>query len=197
MARTHEPIDRPLWRVFPWNADAEAGEPFSPQWVPPSQGQGRFDLPGAPGGVIYFAETAAHAVAEMIHHYRGQPLDQSDLVMAAHPLALVRVAIPSELLERLADLCDPNLLARLAIRPDETASAERRTTQRIAARLHADGYGGLRWWSALRGDWHTVVLFRDRLDPRMVFEDPERLTVSHPAVREATRELGMRVGGRR
>lgn len=184
------------WRVFPWDSDAAVGEPFSPDSVPPSQGQGRFDLPGTPAGVIYLAETPEHAVAEMIQHYRGHRLEEADLRAAAHPLALVRVTLAVPVAERVVDLCDPEVLVRLGIRPDETASGNRRLTQRIAGGIHSAGYSGLRWWSALLGDWHTLVLFRDRLGAAVEFATPEPLELSHVAVRDAMRALGM-VGGQR
>lgn len=144
--------------------------------------------------MIYLAESPVHAVAERIQHFRGQPLDEADLRVAAHPLALVRVEIPERLSESLADLCDPSVLTLLGIRPDETASGSRRTTQRIAAAIHAAGYHGLRWWSALRGDWHTLVLFRETLTSPLRFEAPEPLTLSHEVVRIAMRELGIAAG---
>jgi hypothetical protein len=179
------------WRVFPWDPDAAEGESFSVGWVPRSQGQGRFDRPGVPGGVIYLAESPVHAVAEMIQHYRGQRLNAPDLRMSGHALALARVEIPEPFGARLADLCHPAILLELRIRPDETASASRRITQPIAARVHTAGYVGLRWWSALRGEWHTLVLFRDRLGRALRLHEPETLTLSHPVVLDAARELGM------
>ena len=185
------------WRVFPWDPGAEPGEPFSASWVPPSQGQGRFDLPATPGGVLYLAESPVHAVAERIQHFRGQVLDEADLRVAGHPLALGRVEIPERLFAKLADLCDPTVLIRLGIRPDATASGSRRTTQQLAAAIHSVGYRGLRWWSALRGDWHTLVLFRDKLTSPLSFESPEPLSLSHEAVQAAMRELGMRAAPQR
>lgn len=185
-----------VWRVFPWDPDAADGEPFSPTYVPPLQGKGRFDLPGVPGGVLYCAETPEHAVAEQIQHLRGQTLDEADLRIAGRGLALVPVTLPPMVRERVADLCDPEELLRLGVRPDETASRDRRLTQRIAASVHAAGHAGLRWWSALNGDWHTVVLFRDRLDSPLEYGAPERLTLDHPAVQEAARILGIRLNRR-
>jgi hypothetical protein len=162
--------------------------------VPPSQGQGRFDLPGTPGGVIYLAETMEHAVAEMIQHYRGQRLDEADLRFAGCRLALVHATIPDSVARRVVDLCDPEVLVTLGIRPDETASGNRQTTQGIAADIRAAGFSGLRWWSALSGDWHTFVLFRDRLNDTLRFGAPEPLALSDGAVRDAVRMLGMTAG---
>jgi hypothetical protein len=92
----------------------------------------------------------------------------------------------------LADLCDPATLLELEIRPDETAAASRRTTQSIAEQIHVARFDGLRWWSALRGEWHTLVLFPDRRGRRALrFDVPEPLDLSHPAVLAAMRELGI------
>jgi hypothetical protein len=186
-----------VWRVFPWDPSAREGERFSAGYVPPAQGKGRFDLPGVPGGVLYLAETPEHAVAEMIQHYRGQSVDEAELRIAGHALALVAVALPESIRREIADLCDPALLVRLGVRPDRTASRDRRATQAISAAVHAAGYAGLRWWSALAGDWHTVVLFRDRLDPAPAVGLPEPLGLEHPAVREAASALGIPLARRR
>lgn len=183
------------WRVFPWDREARAGAPFSASWVPRAQGQGRFDRPHTGAGVVYLAETPVHAVAERIQHYRGQTLDDRDLFVSGYRLALVRAEISADLFERLADLCDPATLLEMDIRPDETAAADRRTTQSIAARVYVARFVGLRWWSALRGEWHTLVLFPDRVEGLAIrFDVPEPLHLSHDAVVMASRELGIASG---
>lgn len=190
------PPDR-AWRVFPWDPAAAPGERFSPGYVPPGQGQGRFDLPGVPGGVLYAAESAEHAVAELVQHLRGQALDDADLIVAGQRLAVVAVALPDALRDGVVDLCDPAELVRLGTRPDETASRDRRTTQRIGVAVHAAGHAGLRWWSAFSGDWHTLLLFRDRIGAALAFGTPEPLTLDHAALREAARELGIGIAAPR
>lgn len=179
--------ERLLWRVFPWDRDAGEGEQYSASWLPETQGRGRFDLRGGPG-VLYLAETPEHAIAEMIQHYRGHVLEPPDLIVAERPLALVSVLVKGA---RIADLCDPRELLRLDVRPDETASAERAVTQRIAGHIRATGFDGLRWWSALSGDWHSVVLFRDRIVAPLEFGSPLSLTLAEPVVLDAMRALGM------
>jgi hypothetical protein len=183
-----------LWRVFPWDPAAAQGERFSATYVPSGEGKGRFDLPRMPGGVIYCSETPEHAVGEMIQHYRGQVLGEADLRIGGHVLALVDLTLAGEVRDRLLDLCDPEVLVRLRLRPDETASNDRKVTQSITARVHGAAYAGLRWWSALSGDWHMIVLFRDRVDPAPIYGRPEPLTMDHPAVVEAARILGIRRG---
>jgi hypothetical protein len=180
------------WRVFPWDPETVSGAPFSAGWIPPVQGQGRFDRPRIPAGVLYLAETPVHAVAEMIQHYRGQQVDDRDFIVSGHRLALVRAELAEGLAERLADLCDPATLLELELRPDETAAANRRTTQAISERIYTARFAGLRWWSALRGEWHTLVLFRDRVGRSALrFHEPEPLDLSHDAVLTAMRELGV------
>jgi len=185
-----------VWRVFPWDPGAADGDPFSATYVPSGEGKGRFDLPRIPGSVIYCSESPEHAVAERIQHYRGQVLDAADLRLGGHGLALVAVTLPGEVGSRVLDLCDPEMLVRLGVRPDETASNDRRVTQRIASQVHAQGYAGLRWWSAFTGDWHAVVLFRDRLDSPAVYSAPEPLRIDHVAVVAAAETLGIRLRAR-
>ncbi|MCY3548233.1 MAG: RES domain-containing protein [Gemmatimonadetes bacterium] len=63
-----------FWRVIPWDADVREGSRFSPSWIPPTTGRGRFDLPVACSPVLYLAESPAHAVAEALQPWRNRPL---------------------------------------------------------------------------------------------------------------------------
>lgn len=181
-----------LWRVFPWNAKARTGERFSTTYIPPVQGKGRFDLMGSAAGVLYLSEAPEHAIAESIQHFRGELLGAEELLVADQPLSLVSVELSEAIRAEVANLCDAATLVQLRVQPDQTASHDRRTTQSIAASVHAAGYVGLRWWSALSGDWHTVALFRDRLTQSLAYGEPEPLTLEHPALREAARVIGVR-----
>jgi hypothetical protein len=135
--------------------------------------------------VLYLAERAEHAVAEKLQDLRNQSLEDSDLVEHGHRLALARATLADEVFAGTADLCDPQVLARLGIAPDEIAAASRRTTQAISERLHTEGFSGLRWWSAFMGEWHTLVFFLDRLGAPPLFAPPDSLRPDHPALREA------------
>jgi hypothetical protein len=182
----------PLWRVFPWDSRAEDGAPFSARFVPGGQGSGRFDL--AAGPVLYLAEDPQHAVAEKIQRLRGLSLEAFDLLEYGNPLALVRVVLPDEVADGLLDLCDPAALVTHSIRPDEVAARSGNTTRAIAAEIHARGFHGLRWWSAFRGEWHTITLFLDRSPvDALDFSVPEALTVQHPAVVKAAEALMIRI----
>jgi hypothetical protein len=182
----------PLWRVFPWDAAAEEGERFSASFVPGGQGRSRFDLPGNALGVIYLAESEEHAVAEMIQGFRNSPhpLTDDDLTAWGHRLALARATVADATWPRIADLCDPGRLGALGVTADQPPLSDRSRTQAIAASLHRDGHAGLRWWSAFWGEWHTTVLFRDRLpDDALTYGPPVILDVASPHVLEAARLL--------
>ena len=170
------------WRVFPWDPAARANEPFSPNYIYPNQGSGRFDVSGKL--VVYFAETAVHAVAEKLQRFRGQKIDRKDLIESGQPLALVECHLGKM---KLADLCDPAVLVKHDIKPDVLASRDFAKTQRVAAALYKEGFSGLRWWSALSGDWHTIVVFQGEIE----YGKPEPLTIGHTIVQEASVALGI------
>ena len=185
-----------LWRVFPWVPDARPGEPYSPQYLPPQSGQGRFDLPHEAGvSAWYFAESPEHAVAEKVQDLRNRTLIDDFLFERGRRLALCSAHAPDVAL--VADLCDPAIPAGRSIPPDRLAYTERAVTQSIAHHLYqaADAeLTGFRWWSALRGGWHTTVLFSDRVaDEPLSFANPEALQLSTPAVAKAAEALGIEV----
>ncbi|MDB4951558.1 MAG: hypothetical protein JWM27_4207 [Gemmatimonadetes bacterium] len=181
-----------LWRVFPWDPAAPPGTPFSPQFTVPAARQvhGRFDLGTSP--VLYLAETPEHAVAEMLRPFTGRTLRPAHLRGAGHPLSLVAVTPSLEVRSGLADLTDPRVLVERGIRPDALASRDRTRTQTISRALHDAGLAGFRWWSALHGDWHAVLLFADRVPAGgLAYGTPETLATEHPAVAGAARALNM------
>jgi hypothetical protein len=143
--------------------------------------------------VLYLAERPEHAVAEKLQDLRNQSLEDSDLIEHGHRLALFEATLGEEAFAGVADLCDPDTLAGLRIAPDDVAAATRRTTQAISVGLHADGYTGLRWWSAFRGEWHTLVLFLDRLAAFPAWSGPEPLTPAHDVLRQAAESLSVQL----
>ena len=170
------------WRVFPLYPAAIPGEPFSPSHIFPQQGSGRFDVAGKL--VVYLAETAVHAVAEKLQRFRGQKIDPQDLIESGKTLALVECQLEQL---KLADLCDPATLVKYDIKPDVLASRDVAKTQGVAAALHKEGFAALRWWSALSGDWHTIVVFEGTIE----YGEPEPLAISHTAVQDASAALGI------
>ena len=72
------------------------------------------------------------------------------------------------------------------------ASRNRAATQSVSRSLFDRGVSGFRWWSALHGDWHALLLFLARIAPgEITYAEPEHLTPIHPAVVAAARELKM------
>lgn len=182
------------WRVFPWNPRVADGEPFTAAFVPGGQAYGRFDLPGEDAGVRYYAESPEHAIAEKIVRLRNQSIDDADLLEFGFRLALVEVRIDVPTRTPVFDLCSAESLRSLRIEPDETAFRDRRSTQGISQRIYDAGYVGLRWWSVFRGEWHTFALYTERVpSDRLRFEDPDPLTLDHPALRETADELGIAI----
>jgi hypothetical protein len=185
-----------LWRAFPWDPGAAPGQPFSPEYCPPQHGYNRFDLPRSERGVLYLAGSPAHAVGELVQSYRNQKLDEHDLFILGHRLALVEVTLDAAPGERIADLCDPAELVRIGTGPDQVAARERRTTQGIAEQLFGDGWVGLRWWSAFFGEWHGTVLFLDRMDADWFsYGLPEPLHLRDPVIEETAHLLGIEIAG--
>jgi hypothetical protein len=182
-----------LWRCFPWDREAAPGRPSSASYLRPGQTINRFDLDDDPP-VRYLAESADHAIGELLSIFRNTAFRQSYLRRQELPLALVQVTLSESLAARIADCTDPAVLAAHHIRPDDLAHHERSRTQAIARRLHDAGASGLRWWSALTGAWHTVVIFTDRESPGdLTFGPPRPLVADDDDVKRALEMLGIRV----
>jgi hypothetical protein len=182
-----------LWRAFPWSPDAPAGQPFSSSYRPAQSGAGRFDLPRAThASAWYLAESPGHAIGERLQDLRNRTLEPEDLEAAGHRLAVCEATVAVDAASGVVDLCDPAELVRYGIQPDWLAYRDRRVTQEISARLHRSGHSGLRWWSALAGEWHTVVLFTDRLNESgLAFETPRLVSLDDEALRSACDTLGI------
>lgn len=194
----------PFWRVFPWDAGANPGDPYTPQYILPAgvQTGGRFDLADTP--TLYLAlEDPAHALAEVLQSVRGR-----GLLRRAHlrrkvrgragrylPLAVVDTWVSESLFATLPDLGDPENLLALGIRPDDLSSRNRLVTQRVSRRLHDEhGLAGFRWWSSFKGEWHVALLYMDRVTrDEIVYGTPDPLHLPHPLVAAAAAELRMRV----
>jgi len=184
-------VRRSAWRAFPWDSAAPLGAPFTASHVPRGQTSGRFDLHDSPP-VLYLAESAEHAIGELLQGFRGRRIDLAHLRREGHPLAVASVELDRSIATRVLDLTDPATLARVGLKPDELASHQRAVTQGIARRLYAAGEVGFRWWSALTGAWHATVLFADRYDPsELPWSTPMLLTLGSPDLAAAAKMLGL------
>lgn len=191
---TPDPAAEPLWRVIPWDPRAKPGARFSPGHFPSQSGQGRFDLPvGSTGSALYLAGSGEHAIAEKIQDLRNRFVTDDLLLEHGHRLALCSATLRPGL--KIADLCDPRELLERDIPPDRLAYRDRTVTQAISERLHEDEeLAGFRWWSALFGEWHTTVLFSDRLpDDALSFGDPVPLGLEHTDLASAAAALAIEV----
>lgn len=133
----------------------------------------------------------------MLAPFRGRAFRPGHLRQKGHPLALVSVTLAPSLAGRIVDCTDPAGLADYGIRPDDLAHHDRERTQAIARRLHQRrDVTGLRWWSALTGAWHTVVIFTDR-EARgdVTFGVPRALGAGDAELARALEVLGI-VGNR-
>ncbi|MCV7259639.1 RES domain-containing protein [Mycobacterium shimoidei] len=180
-----------LWRVGPWDRSAQPDEPGHPLWVPREyQGVGRHDAPEL-YGVLYMAEKAVSAVAEMLAPFRGTgDLHPAMLVRQGRELALAEAELTDTAI--LVDLDDPAVLVTERLRPSVVATRERSATQTYARKLfaaHPDA-AGLRWWSVLEASWPQVTLF-DRAVRNLTITGVEVLSVEHQAVQEAAEVLGL------
>jgi hypothetical protein len=137
-------------------------------------------------------------VAEALAPFRGTTFRPAYLRRAGRPLALVEATLAASLVARIPDCTDPTTLSALGLRPDQLAHHDRLLTQAVARGLHdrgtpAGGPAGLRWWSALTGAWHTMVIFTDHERPgEVVFTVPRVLTPFDPVVARALSILGIR-----
>ncbi len=141
----------------------------------------------------YLAESLDHAIGEVLAAFRGTVFRPAYLRQQNRPLALADVTLTGSIAARIVDCTDPGVLAARGIRPDELAHHDRVRTQAIARRLHRGGdVAGLRWWSALTGAWHSLVVFTDREAPGDVtFGTPRELRADDADLGRALEVLGI------
>lgn len=134
-------------------------------------------------------------MAEKIGRFRGGSIGPAHLREFGLPLALVMVRVLPTDIEAVLDLCDPEILVALSVRPDAIAARDRETSQAVARTVAESGAVGLRWWSSFFGEWHGVVVFPERLANGVEFGDPRILRVGDEALADAMDRLGMRWSG--
>lgn len=185
-----------LWRCFPWDRDAAPGSPFSASYLTPGQTAGRFDMQDDPP-VRYLAESPDHAIGEVLAPFRGRAFRLAHLRQKRRPLALVPVTLSASASNRIVDCTDPAALSAHRVGPDELAHHDRVRTQAIARRIYHARTGatpptGFRWWSALTGAWHTVIVFTDRESPGdLTFGLPRELRPDDENLLRAIEMLGI------
>jgi hypothetical protein len=181
-----------LWRLLPWQADAQPTAPGGSLWFPRElQGAGRHDNPDR-YGCLYASEAPLSAVAEALAPFRGTgTLSAAMLIRAGLPLALARLDLDEHC--NVIDLDDPRVLTHVRLRPSEVATNTRAVTQAYAARIFNECLDavGLRWWSTLEASLANLTLY-DRAAEHLTLTDVTPLA-GHPALGEAAEMLGLAV----
>lgn len=179
-----------LYRLFPGIRGTGLHEAGGPLFVPRlDQGDGRHDNPDD-YGALYLSRVRASPVAEFLREYRGQGLPPRLLEHEGTPLMLA--SIDDAGLDGLIDLDEPRNLATRRLRPSRVATRERGHTQPIGLSIYQEGASGFEWWSTIEASWINVTLFEERAASRLTLaEEPERLTLDHPSVREAADVVGV------
>lgn len=177
-----------LWRVFPFLETAsDRSQPGHPLYVHPRQVRGRWDNPEY--SLLNLAEEPAGAIGESFGNLtRWSP---SMLTFPMLPGSERRLGVYrfDESVQPMCDLDDSPTLVRLGIRPTQVVVRDRRFTQALAARIHAEHrWAGIRWWSYQRPQWGLRVAWEHT---SIEIERIEALS-DHPALHEAADALAKR-----
>lgn len=188
-----------VYRVFPHLSSAERGDSGDAMYVHRPQGRGRLDNPDR-YDTWYFGVTSETAVGESfadLAAWRASMFNFPALPGARRALGAFEV--PDD--ARILDLDDANALRDRALRPTQVVSRNRPVTQRWALSIFeettSDGsrkWDGVRWWSYHRPHWTVIALWTPLGEqPIHSCSRVERLTLTHPAVVDAARSLGMQI----
>jgi hypothetical protein len=202
-----------VYRVFPHDPTALAGQPGHAEYVPMLQGGGRLDNPGQ-YSVRYFAESPAGAVGERfgeLAHWVPAMFRQPSREGRERRLALATFELPASV--RILDLDDAAVLLERDLRPTDVVRRNPAVTRAWALRIHQESSGrssggssarssggtsgrggrrwdGVRWWSWYRAEWPIVGIW----DGAVELLDVQPLTLSHPSVHEAAGLLARVLG---
>jgi RES domain len=180
-----------LYRLYPHRQGVPPLEEGGPLHVPRAvQGAGRHDNPDR-YGALYVSRTPVSVVAEHLRRFTDRPV--TDRFLQPEPDVRYAVAaLHDESIGELLDLDDPRTLDRRGFRPSRVATRDREVTQEMALTLYEEGLSGLEWWSTIEASWINVTLFAERAVGRLALSgEPEPLSTSHPAVREAAEVVGV------
>ena len=167
---------------------ADNGHPLF-RW--PHQGAGRIDDPLKEYLVLYLADTAEAAVAEVFGRYPEWRSAIFDVPPAAPPKSK-RALFTYQGEPRVCDLDDSHRLVECGLRPSRVITRDRTVTQEWARAIYErPGPGGDRefagasWWSYYNPDWSSVGLW----DVDLKVEDVEVLSLESLVVQETAFEI--------
>ncbi|MGH7918514.1 MAG: RES domain-containing protein [Candidatus Dormibacteraceae bacterium] len=185
-----------VYRVFPHQRSAAAGEPGHPDYLSKPQGKGRLDNPRH-YDTWYFALTPEAAVGEVFGDLTLWADDMFEFpALAGARRALGVFELPDDV--SLLDLDDARALLDRGLRPTQVIARNRAATQGWALGifnerddLGGQRWAGVRWWSYHRPHWTVVGLWQVPGVPRLhQIGRVEGLDVDHPAILDAARTLG-------
>lgn len=175
-----------LYRVVPYLASANAGQPGHPLYVPVSTGANRIDTPDV-YDTLYLGDHPLCAVAEA---FGWAPRWNGGLLRGTPALPGSDRALVSYHLDdktALCDLDDAGRLVDLGLRPSRVVTRNRNTTQAWARKLFDTGeFAGVRWWSYYDPDWGSVALWDTAA---LTIADVSVLSADHPAFVAAAAEI--------
>ncbi len=179
-----------LFRVFPWDEKSLDRTYGGPLFINRAlQGGTRHGIPDL-DGILYASTQPVSAVAEAIKDFRGQTLENADLVRYEKRLSLATFEVDKKV--DVVNLCDKNILAQIQVDPVHIATQDRTVSQRLSRQLHTQGVSGFLWWSSLEAQWTNVSLFEGRiLKFSKVMPPIVPLSIDHPDVIQAARDIGV------
>lgn len=171
-----------LYRAFPYDAKASPDEAGGALFRPRG-GRGRIDNPDH-YRTFYASSEPQGAVSEILGRFPDWSEDDLDFDLTRRHLQAYELSGS----QGYYDLDDAAHLLELALRPSQVVSRDREVTQAWALRVFNRGnHDGISWWSYYKPEWRVVGLWNlAHLKP---VGKPERLSLAHPAVRLAAKEI--------
>lgn len=178
------------YRILPHDADADAGQPGHPLYVPRRfQQAGRYDNARL-YAALYLALSRSGAVAEALGNHATWTDDLFDSAATGLRRHIATIEVPDEVADALVDVDDARFLLDRGLRPTDVAGRARARTRALAADLFTEGVPGIRFWSYYRCEWANLVLFLPPLDPGdLTVVAVEEMTLDLPCVQAASEML--------
>ena len=177
-----------LYRAFPWDPDADLGDPGGPLFRP-SGSSGRVDNPEL-YRVLYLTTEPEAAIAE---HFWVFDIWADALFV--HPQLGLRYAVAQYELSdesRLCDLDNAQTLVDLRMRPSDVVVRDRKQSQAWAETIFKKvSHVGVRWWSILDAVWYVIALWD--VHRLKVVGRPQPLYVASSEVQRAASAIIRRV----
>ncbi len=183
------------YRVFYYRRSALVGEPGHPLYLHRPQGKSRIDNP-AFYDVWYLAAEASAAIGETFWDFYEWSNDMF-IVKRGICRALGVYQLPDDL--SILDLDNAQILMARGLHPRDIVTRNRSITQEWARQVWQEVGGpggaysrmwkGVSWWSYHNPAWTSLGVWGQ--EPAI--QDVQRLSVSHPAVKDAATVMRRRI----